>query len=91
MKIGRYSQNRTSNNRTVLRFVNDKWIEDKCYNLTPGDIIKIRKEEEFSCDAVIIYSSNNGGYLYLDTKNLDGETNLKEKNVPRGHKGVHYG
>ena len=63
----------------MLRFVDDEWVEDQCYKLSPGDIIKIRKEEEFSCDAVIINSSNSGGYLYLDTKNLDGETNLKEK------------
>ena len=77
--LGRYKQDRKNNNRLVLRFVDDEWVEDQCYKLSPGDIIKIRKEEEFSCDAVIINSSNSGGYLYLDTKNLDGETNLKEK------------
>ena len=28
---------------------------------------------------MIIKSSNGSGYCYIDTKNLDGETNLKEK------------
>jgi len=29
---------------------------------------------------VIIYSANSTGVVYVDTMNLDGETNLKEKN-----------
>ena len=77
--LGRYQQDRKNNNRIVCKFEDDDWKEEKCYKLAPGDIIKIKKEEEFSCDSVIIHSSNEGGYLYLDTKNLDGETNLKEK------------
>lgn len=29
----------------------------------------------------ILYSSNSTGVVYVDTMNLDGETNLKEKNA----------
>lgn len=29
-------------------------------------------------------SSDSKGKLYIETKNLDGETNLKQKVVPRG-------
>lgn len=29
---------------------------------------------------MILYSSNESGVVYVDTMNLDGETNLKEKN-----------
>ncbi len=50
------------------------------WELRPGDIIKVRKEEEFTTDTLIILSSNiETGKCYIDTQNLDGETNLKEK------------
>lgn len=33
------------------------------------------------CDLLLVTSSNNSGLVFLDTKDLDGETNLKEKMV----------
>ena len=74
-------QDKISNNRLTEVFFEGRWIQDRCYKLKPGDIIKIKEDEECSCDAVIIRSSNENGYLYIDTKNLDGETNLKEKSA----------
>jgi magnesium-transporting ATPase (P-type) len=32
-------------------------------------------------DIAIISSANKNGVVYVDTMNLDGETNLKEKNA----------
>ena len=77
--FGRYQQDIKNNNRLVHLLNNGKFIDEKCYKLMPGDIIKIKEDEECTCDILILKSSNKGGYLYLDTKNLDGETNLKEK------------
>ena len=42
-------------------------IDEKCYKLTPGDIIQIREDEECTCDVLVLKSSNNDGYLYLQT------------------------
>lgn len=75
----RYKQDRQSNSKIVQKHVNGQWKEVKCSNLRPGDIVKIVKDEEFSADTLIFKSSNDTGYCYIDTKNLDGETNLKEK------------
>lgn len=75
----RYKQDNHSNNRDVFKFSEDEWKKVKCWTLRPGDFIKIIKEEEFSADTLVIKSSNSSGYCYIDTKNLDGETNLKEK------------
>lgn len=46
----------------------------------PGNIVKFEKDQEAPADIVIIHSSNKSGVVYVDTMNLDGETNLKEKN-----------
>ncbi len=75
----RYQQDEINNNRLILKFERGDWHETKSWTLTPGDIIKIKKNEEFSADVLILKTSNNNGYAYVETKSLDGETNLKEK------------
>ena len=77
--FARYKQDEKSNSRKCLIFYDKKWKTEKCFKITPGNIIKLKEDEECSCDILIIKSSNTGGYLYVDTKNLDGESNLKEK------------
>ena len=47
-----------------------------------GELIKVNKDEEFPADLVILKSSKEGGICYVDTMNLDGETNLKERIAP---------
>ena len=78
---GRYRQDKQSNNRLVWKYNYDdnKWIQVKCWTLMPGEIIKVIKNEEFSADTLIIKTSNDSGYCYIETKSLDGETNLKER------------
>ncbi len=44
-----------------------------------GDIIKIKKDSEFPADLLLLASSKE--VVFVDTMNLDGETNLKEKFV----------
>ena len=81
LDYGRYLQDEKSNSRMCDIYMNQKWKKEKCFQLTPGNIIKIKEDEECSCDILIIKSSNLNGYLFVDTKNLDGESNLKEKYV----------
>ena len=35
-------------------------------------------------DILILRSSDDHGLCYIDTQNLDGEANLKQREVPRG-------
>jgi len=56
------------------KFLQRKWSEIKL-----GDIIKVNKNEYFPADLVLINTSEKNGECYIETKNLDGETNLKFK------------
>ena len=44
-----------------------------------GDILEIRDGESFPADMIFLSSSNIQGTAFVNTMNLDGETNLKEK------------
>lgn len=47
-----------------------------------GQIVKVMEDEYFPCDIVLLNSSLPKGICYVETKNLDGETNLKHKKAP---------
>lgn len=47
-----------------------------------GDVIMVRKEEFAPCDFVVLQTSDEKGKGYVETKNLDGETNYKAKSIP---------
>ena len=42
-----------------------------------GNIVKVRKDEFFPCDLLVLKTSGRKGTCFIETKNLDGETNLK--------------
>ena len=55
-------------------FQSARWIDVKV-----GDIVRVDSEEPFPADLVLIASSEPEGLCYIETANLDGETNLKIK------------
>ena len=54
------------------RFKKDYWK-----NVQVGDFVRIYGEEQIPADVVILSTSDPDGACYIETKNLDGETNLK--------------
>lgn len=48
-------------------------------DLKVGQIVKVQDTEFFPADMILLSSSSPKGICYVETKNLDGETNLKHK------------
>ncbi|CAO2830070.1 unnamed protein product [Amaranthus hypochondriacus] len=48
-------------------------------HLKVGDVVKIEKDEFFPADILLLSSSYEDAVCYVETMNLDGETNLKMK------------
>ncbi|KAI5293450.1 hypothetical protein KEM52_005521, partial [Ascosphaera acerosa] len=60
------------------RFARDAWK-----NVQVGDFVRIYSDEQVPADIVILSTSDPDGGCYVETKNLDGETNLKVRQALR--------
>ncbi|EEY15679.1 phospholipid-transporting ATPase [Verticillium alfalfae VaMs.102] len=60
------------------RFHRDAWKD-----LRVGDYVRIYNDDEIPADIVILATSDPEGACYVETKNLDGETNLKFRSALR--------
>lgn len=81
----RHKADREENESTVEIFSEGKWQPTLWKNLLVGNLIRLKSEQYSPADIVILSSSDRRGYCYIETKNLDGETNLKHK---RAHKDI---
>ncbi|KAG2706784.1 hypothetical protein I3760_05G118400 [Carya illinoinensis] len=68
------------NNRKVKVYQRDGVFDyTEWKNLRVGDIVKVEKDEFFPADLILLSSSYDDAICYVETMNLDGETNLKLK------------
>ena len=56
-----------------------RWERTLWKKLEVGDIVLLRDNEQVPADIAVLSTSDPDGLCYLETKNLDGETNLKPR------------
>ena len=57
----------------------------KCWkDVRVGDFIQMQCNEIIPADILLLFSSDPNGICHLETANLDGETNLKQRRVVKG-------
>ncbi|XP_006872752.1 PREDICTED: probable phospholipid-transporting ATPase VD [Chrysochloris asiatica] len=59
---------------------------DKCWkDVAVGDFIRLSCNEIIPADMVLLFSTDPDGICHIETSGLDGESNLKQRQVVRGY------
>ena len=69
----------------TARFKQDFWK-----NVQVGDFVRIYNDEQIPADVVVLSTSDPDGACYVETKNLDGETNLKVRQALQAGRRVRH-
>lgn len=84
--IRRYQTDVEVNNRPVEvldpktgTFITKKWRE-----VLAGEVVEVKKDDQICADLLFLSSETVEGNCYIETMNLDGETNLKNKQAVGG-------
>ncbi|KAL6649873.1 hypothetical protein ACP70R_014097 [Stipagrostis hirtigluma subsp. patula] len=75
----RHRSDRNENNREALVLQYGDFRLKKWKNICAGEVVKIRSNETMPCDMVLLGTSDPNGIAYIQTMNLDGESNLKTR------------
>ncbi|XP_061369494.1 phospholipid-transporting ATPase 1-like isoform X2 [Gastrolobium bilobum] len=75
----RHRSDRNENNRESLVLQSGQFQPKRWMKLQAGDVVKIFADEMIPADMVLLGTSDPSGLAYIQTMNLDGESNLKTR------------
>lgn len=67
---------------------NVHWAQEKWKSLNVGDYVLLENDQDIPADIVILSTSETDNVCYVETQNLDGETNLKQRQGLPGTAGL---
>jgi phospholipid-transporting ATPase len=76
---GRHRSDREENMRTSLVLQEGHYKPKKWDQIQVGEMVKLLSNQIVPCDMVLLGSSDPSGVAYVETLNLDGESNLKSR------------
>jgi P-type E1-E2 ATPase len=75
----RYRKDKKANEKKFAYYNDNEFDYKMSKSIHVGEIMKIFRDQEFPSDICLLKSSNRNGVCFIDTVNLDGESNLIDK------------
>ncbi|XP_057631956.1 phospholipid-transporting ATPase VB [Chionomys nivalis] len=82
----RYCFDREMNSTSIQIYERKEqsYMPKRWQDVRVGDFVQMRCNEIVPADILLLFSSDPSGVCHLETANLDGETNLKQRRVVKG-------
>ncbi|VDN08891.1 unnamed protein product, partial [Dibothriocephalus latus] len=83
--LQRYRSDQKVNNTLADVFSLDerRYVKQPWASIRPGDFVRLQTNEIIPADILILKSSDISGLCHIETANLDGENNLKQREIVR--------